>query len=93
MDRIKKFVAGMWDALNTVSGMWLWGWLGGRTFVFIMFALAAMVWLEYLGKLEAQLVAGLGVLAGLFSARAVADDYIQLQHRQFGSPPKDPTQP
>ena len=87
LEKVKVFISALWKAANTVSGFWFWGWLGGRTFVFVMCSLGAMVWLEYLGKLESQLVAGLGVLAGLFTGRAVLDDYVQYKQRTISGDP------
>jgi hypothetical protein len=81
MDFLRKLVGGIWGAINAVSGMWLWGWLGGRTFVFIMSVLACTTFLEYKGHLEGTYAAIVGTLAGLFTARAVADDIIQLKNK------------
>jgi len=83
LERLKNMVLAVWGAINTVSGMWLWGWLGGRTFVFIMSALGLASLLEYKGHLEPTYAAVIGTLAGLFTARAVADDYVQFLHKQL----------
>ena len=74
-----SFFDALKQVCKTVGGfsvLRMWGWFGGRTFVFVLLCLGLTYDLSRRGLLTAKWGAVIGTLAGLFTARAVADDVV-----------------
>ena len=71
-DKTKVFVIQIWTKADIQP---IFGKLGGRSWLLILFFALTAFWLEYHGKLTADYAAVITALSGFHVGRAVMQDY------------------